>query len=52
MTPEQIIQDAFDNTNIDPEIWDKLDRMDDGERINISLTVCDLKRIRGIVKEK
>ena len=43
-----IIKDVFGVDTVDPELWDELDGMDDGQRINVALCVFDLKRIRKV----
>ncbi len=44
------VKETFDATTVDAELWNELDHMDDGERINVPITVLDLKRIRKILR--
>lgn len=44
-----ILADIFDIDTVDQELWDELDSMDDGQRINVPICVFDLKRIRQII---
>ena len=41
-----IIKNVFGSDTIDPELWDELDSMDEGQRLNVPICVFDLKRIR------
>ncbi len=43
-----IIKDVFGTDTVDPELWDELDSMDDGQRLNVPICVFDLKRIRKV----
>ncbi len=42
-----VIKDIFGADTVDPELWDELDSMDDGQRLNVPICVFDLKRIRN-----
>lgn len=46
------VKETFDASTVDAELWDELDHMDDGERVNVPITVMDLKRIRMILRGK
>jgi len=46
------VKETFDASTVDAELWDELDMMDDGERVNVPITVMDLKRIRMILRGK
>jgi len=46
------IKDIFSHDTVDPELWDELDAMDEGERILVPMCVLDLKRIRDILNMK
>lgn len=43
------IKDIFATDTVDLELWDELDQMDDGQRIDVPLCVFDLKRIRFLI---
>jgi hypothetical protein len=49
MEIQAILRNAFDSSTVDKEIWEQLDSMDDGTRINVPLTVADLKAIRSFI---
>ena len=38
----------FDETTVDPKLWGELDNMDEGQRINVPMTVGDLRKIRDL----
>lgn len=38
----------FDETTVDPQLWGELDNMDEGQRINVPMTVGDLRKIRDL----
>lgn len=48
---DEALKDIFGSDTIDPELWDELDEMDEGQRINVPMCVLDLKRIRQFIKE-
>jgi len=43
------LREIFDFSTIDAELWDELDKMDDGYRVNVPMTVMDLKRVWSII---
>jgi len=45
-----IIKEAFDSSTVDTSLWDEIDQKDPGERINVSMTVADLRTIRDIIR--
>lgn len=42
-----ILQSIADDCDI--ELWDELDKMDDGDHIRVDICVCDLKRVRDVL---
>lgn len=48
---KSILADIFGTDTVDEELWDELDSMDDGQRINVPMCVFDLKRIRQIIRK-
>ena len=46
------MNEIFGADTVDPELWEELDGLDDGERIHVPLTVADLKKIRFLIKKE
>lgn len=44
------LKEIFDSSIVDVELWDELDNMDNGERVDVHITVMDLKRVRDIIR--
>lgn len=42
------LQSAFGVGTVDAYLWSELERLDNGQRINVPMTVFDLRRIRDI----
>ena len=45
----RIVRNAFDEHTVDVELWDELDKMDDGDTVKVEITVMDMKQIRTLM---
>lgn len=46
------LREIFDASTVDVTLWDRLDSMDDGCRVDVPLTVMDLKQVRDSIRSK